>query len=498
MNKFHSTISRRDFMKGLGLAGAGLGAAAATAPVFRDMDEVLASPQGMQKWPWWVKERDFNNPTTEIDINNYPRFDRRHMYDPPYDEVDREKLEWAEGLYGFSHSDNSLSALKARKNDLWIHQSKQDFPGMQMKDQSLYFASQLGSFRAAGQRVDYLGNNIISGIKTPEERGLSKWQGTPEENLRLIRVAGRYFGAYTIGVVEMNDFNKHFTWSNDGQRAGQGRDIFFEDIDEGYETSNRRGIPNNCRYGIVMVNRHPEQTMRAAPGCLGNASMNYAYKNQAYMYAYTMRFLRSLGYQAYYNSFSGAQAYPALAGLGEKGRPGLLLTPGRGALIRKMDSIITDLPLTPTPPIDAGQNRFCHTCKKCADRCPTGAIPTETEPSWEVTGPWNATGIKDWSFNYPICGSFKNGWAPGYCGTCLAVCPFSKLATAPIHEMVQGTSAVTGIFNGFLRNMDDFFGYGKNLAADQSHQNDNYIEEFWDTFGPEFGMLTFEGTFPTI
>jgi hypothetical protein len=64
--------------------------------------------------------------------------------------------------------------------------------------------------------------------------------------------------------------------------------------------------------------------------------------------------------------------------------------------------------------------------------------------------------------------------------------------------MVQGTSAVTGIFNGFLRNMDDFFGYGKNLAADQSHQNDNYIEEFWDTFGPEFGMLTFEGTFPTI
>ena len=31
MSKFHSVVSRRDFMKGLGLAGAGLGAAAATA-----------------------------------------------------------------------------------------------------------------------------------------------------------------------------------------------------------------------------------------------------------------------------------------------------------------------------------------------------------------------------------------------------------------------------------------------------------------------------------
>jgi histidinol-phosphate/aromatic aminotransferase/cobyric acid decarboxylase-like protein len=40
MGKFHSTVSRRTFMKGLGLAGAGIGAAAAAAPVFHDLDEV--------------------------------------------------------------------------------------------------------------------------------------------------------------------------------------------------------------------------------------------------------------------------------------------------------------------------------------------------------------------------------------------------------------------------------------------------------------------------
>ena len=497
MSKFHNTVNRREFMKGLGLAGAGLGAAAAAAPVFSDVDEAIASPKAVLKWPWWVKEREFNNSTTEVDINAYIRFDRRHMYDDPYDEVDRQKLEWAEGIYGFSHTDNSLAALKARKWDLWNHHAKQAFPGMSLRDQALYFASGLGAFRAAGERVDYLGSNILGGIKTPEERGLTKWSGTPEENMRLMTVAGRYFGAYTVGVIEMNDFNKHFVWANDGQRPGTGRDIVFEDIDEGYETKTRRGIPNNCRYAIVMVNRHAEQSMKAAPGCLGNASMNYAYKNQAYTYAYTMRFLRSLGYQGYYLSTYGAQAYPALCGMGEKGRPGMLLTPGRGPLVRKMDAVLTDLPLTPTKPIDAGQTKFCYTCKKCAERCPTGAIPTETEPSWEVTGPWNAAGVKTWHFNYPICGSFKNGWAPGYCGMCIANCPFSKFSKAPIHDVVQGTVATTPLFNGFFRTMEDTFGYTNNLGADLSHRDDNYIEEFWDTMGPEFGMLTWEGTYPT-
>lgn len=40
MHSFHSTVSRRDFMKTLGLAGAGVGAAAATFPVFHDLDEL--------------------------------------------------------------------------------------------------------------------------------------------------------------------------------------------------------------------------------------------------------------------------------------------------------------------------------------------------------------------------------------------------------------------------------------------------------------------------
>ena len=47
MSKFHSTVTRREFMKGLGLASAGLGAATDTAPVFHDLDEVTSSPDAL-------------------------------------------------------------------------------------------------------------------------------------------------------------------------------------------------------------------------------------------------------------------------------------------------------------------------------------------------------------------------------------------------------------------------------------------------------------------
>ncbi|WP_303678090.1 twin-arginine translocation signal domain-containing protein, partial [Dehalococcoides mccartyi] len=73
MKEFHSTLSRRDFMKSLGVVGAGLGTMSAAAPVFHDLDEVTSSTLGINKNPWWVKERDFKNPTVPIDWSKVTR-----------------------------------------------------------------------------------------------------------------------------------------------------------------------------------------------------------------------------------------------------------------------------------------------------------------------------------------------------------------------------------------------------------------------------------------
>ena len=95
MSKFHTTVSRRTFMKGLGLAGAGLGAAAATAPVFHDLDEVIAAPQSNFKRPWYIKT-GLDNPTSGVDWSAKERYDypfgpSGQTYYPGYDADERQR-----------------------------------------------------------------------------------------------------------------------------------------------------------------------------------------------------------------------------------------------------------------------------------------------------------------------------------------------------------------------------------------------------------------------
>jgi hypothetical protein len=71
--KYHSTISRRDFLKILSLGSIGLGTTAISAPVIHDLDELLASPLSELKRPWHVKEID--KPTVDINWSILQRFD---------------------------------------------------------------------------------------------------------------------------------------------------------------------------------------------------------------------------------------------------------------------------------------------------------------------------------------------------------------------------------------------------------------------------------------
>ena len=77
MSTFHSTVSRREFMKALGLSTAGLSAVAVSAPVFHDLDELMSSEASPKK-PWWVRTVD--KPTAEVDWDVTKRYDRRNFF----------------------------------------------------------------------------------------------------------------------------------------------------------------------------------------------------------------------------------------------------------------------------------------------------------------------------------------------------------------------------------------------------------------------------------
>jgi reductive dehalogenase len=148
---------------------------------------------------------------------------------------------------------------------------------------------------------------------------------------------------------------------------------------------------------------------------------------------------------------------------------------------------MTDLPLAPTKPIDFGGYRFCHSCRKCAESCPSNALKTDDEPSWDVTPAtgdvkpelFNNPGIKTWYFDHFKCNKYWKE-TDTYCGICQGICVFSKEGDASIHDVVKAMISSTSMFNGFFYNMDEFFGYG---VAPEERATD-----WWDTCLPVNGI----------
>ena len=180
MSTFHSTVSRRDFMKGLGLAGAGLGAAAAVAPAFHDLDG-LAAQGANYKSPWWIKSVD--KPTTEIDwsILNYTE--------------------------SFSRYRSPLSSqITDRRATIRKGGIEQNISGNTLKDISIAsaFSSGRSKVREAltfpGPDINFLSADWGNFIPP-------RHSGTPEENTQMVRAALHYFGSPRIGIVELNSNN---------------------------------------------------------------------------------------------------------------------------------------------------------------------------------------------------------------------------------------------------------------------------------------------------
>ncbi len=449
MSKFHSTVTRRDFMKGIGLAGAGLGAAAATTPVFRDLDELTAASNGVsEKWPWWVKSVD--KPTVEIDWQLMNRFNFLTNFAFTVYPPDNAQL----GAAQLQHHDD-------------LTKSKQ--PGFTLRDRALCAASWLGSsFGPEAIMQPEPGSNFLGEFGGPEPK-VPRWEASPEENTRTIRSALKHFGAAEIGVVEL-DSNVRSKLIYDVNFFGQKVD--FREADKGYVTPTEMVIPDKCRWAISFNVVQSEELTKRSSTALGSSGWAMGYTRITQMGAQLHEFLRGLGYTSVGSGmlYTPIASYGIMSGLGEFSRLNFMVSPNHGALVRCPEIMITDLPLEPTKPIDAGLKNFCETCEKCADLCPTGSLPTG-ESTWDcATGAWNMSGIKGWKVNYQTC--YQNGWLDpdrqNGCGICQGVCVFNKKDLASIHPIVLATVGTTSIFNGFFRNMDDLFDYGLRDEATDS------------------------------
>lgn len=480
MSKFHSVVSRRDFMKGLGMAGAGLGAAAATAPVFHDTDEMLSSGNAEWKRPWYVKELELEKPSVEVDWSMIyrPGGTIGPLSGKPVGnwtgqggdcqsyflgEDERKRRAAIGGPY-------SAAALKSGQN------------GMSLRCKALSD----GNYRFG---CSFLGPE---GGNTPESLGVPKWSGTPEENASLLRTAMVHFGAAEIGYNEMGTNGKKLIRAYD---KANNKPYIYENVAVGYEDSDKLVLPGNIDlYDFAWTFPMNKEGYRSSPSSdLASAANSFRYSEHSIIQPRVQRFMRTLGFTVYGYVSSGtagptASEGPAtLAGLGEGGRNnGVFITPGYGPCVG-IFTMLTDLPLAPTHPIDAGIWRFCQTCTLCADTCPSDCISHEKEPSWEVTdiyGKADTThipGKKQFWTNGVECWTTKQQW--GGCGKCMGVCTFNT-DQGPVHEYVRTLVASTGVFNGFLWNMGKVFGY------DQAEDKEAWFDKSQPSFSYDTAHVT--------
>jgi reductive dehalogenase len=360
-----------------------------------------------------------------------------------------------------------------------------------------------------------------SGTPLPEGGG-GVYTATPEENSQMMKAVMRWFGAADVSFAVLDDRMSKFIHSYDFH---DGKPYVWKDVDVQYETgpmagrlrnpppadNGERVIPNKAMYEMNFSLQLAMEGSR-----LGFADRRYG--DGRAIQRKTQKFLHQLGYLGigpvnYTNNFSENVAYAVCGGQTEQARHNFSISPRFGSVLGVGASIITDLPLAPTKPIDAGIHRFCKTCMKCAELCPSGAVsrqgggvnaPIIVEPSWEAIGPnmrWperTAFEKRNPDLYVGLPGQdqepfYANWWyLPGdcrmgrqYCGAfaCANRCVFAKHTDALVHDVVLATVSTTSIFNGFFREMDDLFGYadGKNVRNSYG-PNSDYVADLHNAF----------------
>jgi epoxyqueuosine reductase len=455
-------LTRREFLRAVGIAGAGvtLTAGSGAAIVSAADSKPVETPRRF----WWAKE--VSKPTIEIDWKAMKRFNEW--------ETTRGSLKQYRG--------DALDAemLKLQKDNLlkWELESK---PGYTTKDTALKEAISVGrpAFKFRGEQK----------VSTPKDRGVPRYEGTPEENAQVVRAALKHIGAASVGFVELDENTIKLIYNQ--EPAPSKMPIVFEDVEEGSEEKDKLIIPRKARWVVVFTTQMSGETMKRAPTQLGSLTTTLSYTRMWLTLAQAHEFFRALGWQSYGpTQFNGLGIYPAfavLAGLGEMSRLNRMVSPEYGPMVRAT-MLVTDLPLAPSKPISFGVMDFCKECMTCATTCPSKSLSFDREPSWEPKGPWSNTGHKAYFENSVTCRNFWNTCGTN-CGICFANCPYAQEDKATLHEILKATTATTPMFNGLIRQASDMV-----YPSEWDGRPIKDPESWWRNPNlPEYGIDTMQG-----
>lgn len=291
-------------------------------------------------------------------------------------------------------------------------------------------------FNLADAEFDFLEQQLklVNGEHLP-----AKVHFSPLIYTRMIRNTLNYLGVDVWGTCLLD---QAYVYSN----VGRGPEPYGQEINLSH------------KYGIVFALEMELDMIAAAPRAPVIVETGKKYIQAAQVSIILSDFIRRIGYPA--RAHIAGSNYQAilpplgwLAGLGELGRLGILITEKYGPRAR-LGLVTTDLPLIPNSPKTLGIQNFCSKCKKCARNCPAEAIPhgKKTEEN----------GVMKWVLNREEC---YRWWrvAGTDCAVCIYICPYSKSSNA-FHRSIRKMISYSYIAQYVSVWGDDFF-YGRYLRG---------------------------------
>jgi ferredoxin len=262
-----------------------------------------------------------------------------------------------------------------------------------------------------------------------------RFKFTAAQMTSYIKGLARYYGAYTVGITELQPYH---IYSHIGRGSG----------DYGAP------ITLDHHYAIAFTVEMDHTMMGPAPDATVVMESARQYVEAAKIALQLGYLIRSLGYTTRAHIDGNYRVIAPLvardAGLGEIGRMGLLMTPELGPRVR-LGVVTTDLPLIPDQRSDdTSVIDFCRLCKKCAETCPSQSIPLGDREEID--------GALRWRIDPDSCFHYWNVIGTD-CGLCMAVCPYSH-PNNPVHNLVRWAVLHSGLARRIVLWMDDVF-YGR-------------------------------------
>ena len=261
---------------------------------------------------------------------------------------------------------------------------------------------------------------------------------TPQAATTYLKGLARTYGARTVGITKLQPYH---VYSHIGRRSGE------------YGAP----LPVEHRYALAFTVEMAHDLVGTAPEAPTSLETAKEYAAAAQIAVELAAFIRALGYPARAHIDGNYRVIAPLvardAGLGEIGRMGILMTPDLGPRVR-LAVVTTDLPLV----VEDREPRddildFCRICKKCAENCPSRAIPFEDRR--EIAGALR------WKIDSVRCFHYWNVIGTD-CGRCMSVCPYSHPDSLS-HNLVRWATRHSGVARRAVLRLDDLF-YGRSPA----------------------------------